>query len=73
MTGHEVPEVKWRYSSALSWTSVLDGAGGQRYFPAALPPGRTLYLLYRGWVGPRAGLDFNLNLFIDMNLTGKIR
>jgi hypothetical protein len=73
MTVHEVPEVEWRYSSALSLTSALDRVGGQRYFPAALPPGRTLYVMYRGWVGPRAGLDLNLNLSIDMNLTGKVR
>jgi hypothetical protein len=30
---------------------------GQRHDPAALPPKKTRYPLYRGWVGPRAGLD----------------
>jgi hypothetical protein len=35
----------------------LDGMGGQRHVPAALPPGKkpgTHYI--GGWVGPRAGL-----------------
>jgi hypothetical protein len=36
--------------------------GGQHHAPAALPPGKSRYPLYRrlgtgGWVGPRAGLD----------------
>ena len=33
------------------------GVGGQRHAPAALPPGKIRYPLYRGWVGHRAGLD----------------
>ena len=46
------------YSSTLPSTSALDGgAGGQRHAPAALPPGKTRYPLYRrlgepqGWSG----------------------
>jgi hypothetical protein len=36
------------YSSTLSLTSALDGGvGGQRNAPAALPPGKTRYPLYR--------------------------
>jgi len=33
--------------STLSLTSVLDGVGGQRLAPAALPPGKTRYPLHR--------------------------
>jgi hypothetical protein len=39
-------------------TLVLDGVGGQRHAPAALPPGKrpgTHFI--GGWVGQRAGLD----------------
>ena len=46
-TGHEDPEGEQRYSSTLSLTSALDGVGGQRHAPAALPPGMTRYPLYR--------------------------
>jgi len=35
------------YSSTLSLTSALDGVGGQRQAPAALPPGQTRYPLYK--------------------------
>jgi hypothetical protein len=36
-------------------TSVLDWVGGQRYAPAALPPGReTQYPLYSSLGGPRS-------------------
>jgi hypothetical protein len=42
----------------LSLTSVLDGVGGQRHAPAALPLGnRPGIHCIGGWVGPRAGLD----------------
>jgi len=51
-TGHEGPEGEERYSSNLSLTSALDGVGGQRHAPAALPPGKTRYPLYRRLVGP---------------------
>ena len=41
------------YSSTLSLTSALNwGGGGQRYTPAALPPGKTQYPLYRRLGGP---------------------
>ena len=36
-TGHEGPEGEQRYNSTLSVTSALDGVGGQRHAPAALP------------------------------------
>jgi len=52
-TGHEDPEAEYRYSSTLSLTSALDGVGGQRYAPAALPPGQTRYPLYRRLGGPQ--------------------
>ena len=51
-TGHEGTEVQKRYSSTLSLTSELDGVGGQRHAPAALPPGKTRYPLYRRLGGP---------------------
>ena len=57
-TGHEGPEGESRYSSTLSLTLALDGVGGQRHAPAALPrrkrPGTPCI---EGWVGPRAGLN----------------
>jgi hypothetical protein len=45
------------YSSTLSLTSALDRGGGQHHAPAALPPGKTRYPLYRRLGGPqgRAG------------------
>jgi len=52
-TGHEDPEAEYRYSSTLSLTSALDAVGGQRYAPAALPPGQTRYPLYRRLGGPQ--------------------
>jgi hypothetical protein len=42
-----------RYSSTLSLTWALDGMGGQRHAPAALPPGKTRYPLYRRLGGPK--------------------
>ena len=45
-TGHEGPEGKQRYNSTVSLTLALDGVGGQRHAPAALPPGKTRYPLY---------------------------
>jgi len=50
ITGHEGPGVT--YSSILSLTSALDGVGGQRHAPAALPPGETRYPLHRVLGGP---------------------
>jgi hypothetical protein len=52
-TGHDGPEVEYRYSSTLSLTSVVDGVGGQRHASAALPPGKTWYPLYRRLGGPQ--------------------
>jgi hypothetical protein len=52
-TGHEGLQVKYRYSSTLSLTSALDGVGGQRHAPAALPPRKTRYPLYRRLDGPQ--------------------
>jgi hypothetical protein len=54
ITGHEGPEGESRYSSTFSLTSALDGVGGQRHAPAALPPGKTRYLLYRRLGGPQS-------------------
>ena len=56
-TGHEGPEREQIYSSTLPSTSALNGVGGQRHAPAALPPGKTGTHCIGGWVGPRAGLD----------------
>jgi len=57
-TGHEGPEVESRYSSTLSLVSALDGMDGQRYAPAALPPGKRAGThCIGGWVGSRARLN----------------
>jgi hypothetical protein len=40
------------YSSTLPLTSALDGVDGQHHAPAALPPGKTRYPLYRRMGGP---------------------
>jgi hypothetical protein len=57
-TSDDFPKGEWRYSSTLSLTSALDGVGDQRHVPAALPPGKTRYPLYRRLGGPqgRSGL-----------------
>jgi len=52
-SGHEDPEGEQRYISTLSLTSVLDGVGGQRHAPAASPPRKTRYQLYRRVGGPQ--------------------
>jgi len=39
------------FSSTYSLTSAQDVVGGQRHPPAALPPGKTRYPLYRGLGG----------------------
>jgi hypothetical protein len=55
-TGPEGPEGEYRYSSTLSLTLALDGVGGQRHAPAALPPGkRPGTHCIGGWVGPQGG------------------
>jgi hypothetical protein len=40
--------MEYRYSSTLSLISTLNGVGGQRHAPAALPPGKIRYPLHRG-------------------------
>ena len=40
-TCRESPEREQRYNTTLSLTSALDGVGGQRHAPAALPLGKT--------------------------------
>jgi hypothetical protein len=45
--GHESPEGEYKYSSTLSLTPALDGVGGHRHAPDALPPGKTQFTLYR--------------------------
>ena len=56
-TGYEGQEKEKLYSSTLSLISALEGVGGQRHAPDALPPWKTRYPLYRSWVSPRADLD----------------
>ena len=51
-TGHEGPKGEYGQSFTLSLTSALDGVGGQRHAPAALPPRKTRYPLYRRLGGP---------------------
>ena len=51
-SGHESPEVKYRYRTTLSLTSALDGVGGQRHAPAVLPLVMIVYPLYRRLGGP---------------------
>jgi len=42
------------YNSTLSLTSALYEVDGQRHAPAALPPGKTRYPLYRRLGGPQS-------------------
>jgi hypothetical protein len=57
-TSHEGSEGEYKYSSALSLTSALDGVGGLRHAPAALPPGKRLVThCTGGCVGSVVGLD----------------
>ena len=37
-TGHEDKKEEYNYSCTLSLTSALEGVGGYRHDPAALPP-----------------------------------
>jgi hypothetical protein len=53
-TGHEGAEGEERYSYNLSLITALDGVGGQYHVPAALPPGKTQYKLYRRLGGPQS-------------------
>ena len=52
-TGNEGPAVEKRYSCTLSLTSALNGVGGQRHTPAALPWGKSRLSLYRRLGGPQ--------------------
>jgi hypothetical protein len=56
--GQEGPEGEQMNSSTLPSTSSLNGVGGQRHAPTALPTGKTRYPLYRKLGGPqgRSGL-----------------
>jgi len=45
------------FNSTFSLTSVLDSVGGQRYAPAALPPGKIRYPLYRRKISLPAGFN----------------
>ena len=51
LTVHEGTETEWKYTSALSVTSSLDGVVDHRQPSAALPSGNTLCPVY-GRVGP---------------------
>jgi hypothetical protein len=53
-TGLEGPEGEYRYSSTLSLTLALNGMCSHRHAPAALPPGKTRYPLYRRLSGPHS-------------------
>jgi hypothetical protein len=45
ITGHEGPEVKYRYSSTLSLTSALVGSGWSTSLPSRLTPGKDPVLI----------------------------
>jgi hypothetical protein len=45
ITGHEGPEVEYRYSSNLSLTSVLDGGGWSMPRPGHFTPGKDPVLI----------------------------
>jgi hypothetical protein len=53
ITGHKDPDGEQMYSSTLPSTSALDGSGWLAPPPAALPPGKTRYPLYRRLGGPQ--------------------
>ena len=53
ITGHEGLEMEQRYTATLSLTLALDGVVGQRHAPAAIPPAKTRYPLYRRLGGPQ--------------------
>ena len=66
-TGHEGTEGEYRYSATLSLTSALEGVGGQRHDPAALPPGNTRYPLCRRLDGPQGAV------YIEISTAGRCR
>jgi hypothetical protein len=51
------PEGKYRHSSILSVTSVLEGAGGSTPRPGRFTLGKDPAHCIGGWVGPRVALD----------------
>ena len=53
ITGHEGAEGEKSYSCTLSLSSAQDGGGCSTYAPAALPPGKNGYPLYRRLGGPK--------------------
>ena len=53
ITGHEGPEREGMCSSTLPSTSAVDGVAGQHHAPAALPPGKSRYALFRRLGGPQ--------------------
>jgi hypothetical protein len=55
ITGHE--GLEGGYNSILSLTLAVDGVGGQRHAPAALPPGKTGVTCAVGWVEPQSSPD----------------
>jgi hypothetical protein len=55
--GHKDPQGEYSVSCTLCLASALEGMGGKRHSPSALPPGKKLGThCIGGWVGPRAGL-----------------
>jgi hypothetical protein len=53
------------YGSTFSWPRHWLEVSGQLHAPAALPQGEALRSHWLGgWVGPRAGLDLNLDPLI---------
>ena len=56
-TVHEGLHREQMYSSTLYLTSMLEGMGGQRHTPAALPQERAVTHCVGGWVSLRPGLD----------------
>ena len=53
ITSHKDPEGEQMYSSTLSLNSALDGVGGQRHAPAALPGTHCI----GSWMGPGNVMD----------------
>jgi hypothetical protein len=51
VTGHQRPRGGVDVQLYSFSTSALGGVGGQQHAPAALPPGKTRYPLYRGLGG----------------------
>ena len=58
ITGHEGPELGWRYSSTLSLTSALDGGGWITPRSGRFTPGKDMVPIVQeaGWA-PRDSLD----------------